>query len=95
MLNFKDLGQLEEAQAIHKQNLQIPEQKSGFMHPSTIPSVHGLASLLGKRGKAQEAVLMQSKVLRMSQHAYPRGFSNIQVAKMNLAYHLNEASEIQ
>ena len=50
-----DQGKLDEAESLYRQNLVVQEAQLGEMHPKTLPTVYGLATILEKKGSMEKA----------------------------------------
>jgi hypothetical protein len=60
---FQTKGQYAEAEAMHRQTLQLQERVLGKEHPNTLGSMMGLASSLRQQGKYAEAEAMHWQTL--------------------------------
>jgi hypothetical protein len=61
------LGKYDEAQDMHRQVLKSSEKMLGKKHPSTLPTMNNLASVMGRQGKYSEAEEMHRKVPGMKE----------------------------
>ena len=57
-------GKYEEAEAMHRRDLEGSEKVLGPEHPSTLTSVNNLGSVLESQGKYEEAEAMHRRDLR-------------------------------
>jgi tetratricopeptide (TPR) repeat protein len=54
-LVLSEQGQYIEAEALHRQTLELYKRVLGEQHPSTLISINNLASVLRAQGKHEEA----------------------------------------
>ena len=78
-------GKYEEAEAMHRQGLELSEKVLGKEHPNTLTSMNNLAEVLSKQGKYEEAEAIHRQKLGLSEKVLGKEHPNTLASMNNLA----------
>jgi Tfp pilus assembly protein PilF len=78
-------GKYAEAEAMHRQTLQLKETVLGKDHPDTLASMNNLATSLCQQGKYAEAEAMQQQTLQLKETVLGKDHPDTLASMNNLA----------
>ncbi|CAG8586795.1 3132_t:CDS:2, partial [Acaulospora colombiana] len=92
---LRDRGQLEEAEKIQQQVLELQTEVLGPRHPGTIVAMNNLALTLRDRGQLEEAEKMKRQVLELQTEVLGPRHPDTIVAMNNLALTLRDRGQLE
>jgi len=93
--SFEIVGKYREAEAMHRQALQLREKVLGEEHPSTFGSMGNLVNVLNSQGKYKEAEAMHRQTLQLREKVLGKEHPSTLSSMNNLALVLRSYEEAE